>query len=365
MKIVYLSLAKFPSQAANTIETIKFCDALASEGHDVTLLVPATKQKADIGSIKDFYGIEYDFDIQFVPIARFLSKSWGYMLALPRILKKINPDLVYGRSIHGCFIASVLGFNTMLELHEPVPDGKFFQRLAVRFLANANNSKLVSISHSLRFFLLDRDNLADDSIFVIPLGATNVVCRKANLLNENKSLLNFGYVGSFSERRGVGLIIHLADTIKYASFHIIGGRGDLPKRLLERENVFLYGFIPHRKVIEYIEALDVGLLLNKGTVKIKGVFDDFTSPLKLYEYMMCGKPVLSSDLPVLGEVVERKFAVILSLNKRNEWASKVKKLVQPRVRRVMGINAKRRFLDRYDRRLRVRFLIRRFREVCK
>jgi glycosyltransferase involved in cell wall biosynthesis len=57
--------------------------------------------------------------------------------------------------------------------------------------------------------------------------------------------------------------------------------------------------VPHHRVAEYLRAADVGLLLYPPTRYLS----EFSSPLKLVEYLACGLPIVATDLPALRELV--------------------------------------------------------------
>jgi glycosyltransferase involved in cell wall biosynthesis len=67
-----------------------------------------------------------------------------------------------------------------------------------------------------------------------------------------------------------------------------------------QDKVELLGHIPHDEVPKYIAASDIGIALFHPTKRLMKT----SYPLKLFEYMICGKPVIVSDLPVMKKVIE-------------------------------------------------------------
>jgi glycosyltransferase involved in cell wall biosynthesis len=53
----------------------------------------------------------------------------------------------------------------------------------------------------------------------------------------------------------------------------------------------------------------------------------YLSPMKLFEYLASGRAVLSSDLPVLREVLDDRIAVLLPPGDLGAWASALETLI--------------------------------------
>jgi glycosyltransferase involved in cell wall biosynthesis len=52
----------------------------------------------------------------------------------------------------------------------------------------------------------------------------------------------------------------------------------------------------------------------------------YLSPMKLFEYLACGRAILSSDLPVLQEVLNISNAILLPPDDIETWAQAIKRL---------------------------------------
>ena len=120
MNIVYVANSKIPSSQANSIHVMKMCQAFAENGHRINLLVPdydGTSTESTLQNLFDNYSVKQVFGISRIKI-RF-NKGGIYLfgfLASFYYLKK-QPDVVYGRSLVGCFFAALFGFKTIFEMH--------------------------------------------------------------------------------------------------------------------------------------------------------------------------------------------------------------------------------------------------------
>jgi N-acetylglucosaminyl-diphospho-decaprenol L-rhamnosyltransferase len=104
-----------------------------------------------------------------------------------------------------------------------------------------------------------------------------------------------GYVGTLhASRLDVELLAELAGRREAWSFVLLGPNeltAEQSGRLLGLENVHYVGVRPHAEVRGYLEALDVGLLPHRVTE-----FTRSLDPLKLYEYLAAGLPIVATDL---------------------------------------------------------------------
>jgi glycosyltransferase involved in cell wall biosynthesis len=50
----------------------------------------------------------------------------------------------------------------------------------------------------------------------------------------------------------------------------------------------------------------------------------FFSPMKLFEYLACGRVILSSDLPVLREVLNESNSILLPPDDAGAWVSAIR-----------------------------------------
>ncbi|MDP7447733.1 MAG: glycosyltransferase family 4 protein, partial [Candidatus Latescibacteria bacterium] len=80
----------------------------------------------------------------------------------------------------------------------------------------------------------------------------------------------------------------------------------LSRELGIAERVRFVGQVPYAQVPEWLVAADVGVVLYKPTRPVPG------DPMKIYEYMACGLPVLAGDYPHYGGIVDEAEAGIVA-----------------------------------------------------
>ena len=70
------------------------------------------------------------------------------------------------------------------------------------------------------------------------------------------------------------------------------------------------------------------------------------SPLKIFEYMAWGLPVICSDLPVLKEVLSNQYnALLVPPDQSDYWVDAIKKISSDnKLRRSLAQNSRKKFL---------------------
>ena len=126
-----------------------------------------------------------------------------------------------------------------------------------------------------------------------------------------------GYTGHFYAGRGMGLMLEMAKAFPDVHFLWVGGQpADVTfwkERLLKEnvENIVLTGFVDNAVLPQYQAAADV-LLMPYGTaIAGSGGGDsvEIASPMKMFEYMAAGRAIITSDLPVIHEVLDEETAL--------------------------------------------------------
>ena len=350
-RIAYLSQAIIPSREANSVHVMKMCDALATAGCDVTLVARSGRSS---DSPHQLYGTSGRVRLELVPnrtstVARSLLSIIGVL----RVWKRGATSAI-GRDLAACYAAAQLGMKVSFETHEP-SDRVTGIKLAVftRLITHANFRRLIVITQTLKDDYEQRFKLTAGRILVVPDAASEHSDAVVPLRREG--ILAVGYVGQLYAGKGMEVIGPLAGRCPWADFHVVGGRdvdvsywraryGSLP-------NLRFHGFVPHGLTDGYRNAFDVVLAPFQKRITIAGEGDiaNFTSPLKIFEYMAAGKPILCSDLPVLREVMrDGENCLLLPPDDLDAWALALARLRDaPELQSRLGRTARAEFLERY------------------
>lgn len=176
----------------------------------------------------------------------------------------------------------------------------------------------VVISEAMKAMLVERGGPAD-RISVVPNGVEVARFGPAphRELSELRAKLNIaantrvhGYVSNISAREGHGVLLRAHAEL--VSLHpdlvcLIVGEGPLRERI-EREarelgvakSVRITGEVPHERIHLYYRLFDVFVV-----PRIRDYASDYVTPIKPFEAMAAGRPVVMSDLPVTHEILGR------------------------------------------------------------
>lgn len=266
--------------------------------------------------------------------------SFSFFFSLFSLFKKYRFDFIYARySLLNCTglllrwwfqVPLVLEYNgSEVWVYDNWGEQRYFKlnRLA-RYIEKLNVTHadyLVVVSQPLKDDLV-RQGVFGGKILVNPNGVDldafdpiALATQRANIRErfglENKFVV--GFVGTFSYWHGIELLAEVIPLVlsQCSQVHfLLIGDGPL-KGYLERElsrlgissaSVTLVGFVAQIEAKNYLAACDTFI---SPTQPNKDGSPFFGSPIKLFEYLSMGKPVIASRLEVLQEIISPACSV--------------------------------------------------------
>ena len=371
MRIVYLFPSTIPSRSANSIHIMKMCQAFAKNGHEVILIIPDKKKDREkkIQDVYTYYGVDTCFEIIKIPWLKIKGLRRRFFALLAAIKAKNNrPSIVYTRCIFCCFFAISFGLSVIFEIHAPMENKKKIQKLLFsKVIKSSKLQNIVVITHSLKEHYEEKYPLREGLIRIAPDGADPVSKNAIPVVLPNKDhRLQVGYVGHLYKGKGFEEIVSRLPTIcEFADFHILGGRDDLlnlyKKKYSKIKNLKFHGYMPHAKTVVYLLAFDIVLLPNQNIMYTSDKDRDigqWTSPLKLFEYMAAGRPIIASNIPVLREILEDEGnALLCQPDDVQAWSFALKRLQDKDLRHKLGFKAYKDFMNNYTWKIRAQKIL--------
>lgn len=335
-KILYITNARIPTEKAHGKQIMETCRALSELGTEMLLIVPRRLNRIKTDPFV-FYGLNRNFvirkvfclDLMFLPVfkpfAFFVETATFVVSALFSALFNRKGSLVYTRDLSIAFLFSLF-WPTVYEIHNLSGKGNIFIKIAGQKCRNliviSQNLKqdLVKIGVSESKIILARDGV-DVRKFSISLGKT-WVRRKLNL-PLNKDIIV--YTGHLYSWKGADLLAEAAERLSgVCDVYLIGGTQEdinFFRKKYQSPNLHLVGYRSESEIPLWLRAADLLVLPNSGKEKISS---HYTSPLKLFEYMASGTPILAADLSSLREVLNKDNAEFFKPDDLSSLAHKIK-----------------------------------------
>ena len=315
------------------------CSAFSENDINTTLLVTASKDsKKNFSNLKNkiwnFYGVKNRFSIEWLnfiyPNIRF--KHFFHGLFVTFYLRRNNYSIIYTRSEWVAIFSSILiKKKTILELHNF--KNTLSQKIIIRLsLSNAFIS-LVCISNALKNELIKygfnknilvAHDAVDLDLFNVNVDANQI--KKKYDLNMTKPIIT--HIGSIRKGRGFNTIINAAKDMKEFLFVFVCGHSadiEIINKQKDKKlsNVKFIDFLANAEIPSILKISDALLMTyssNLDTLR-------FTSPLKMFEYMASGKPLISSDYPVLREILNEKNSLLIESSNSNVLQNAIIKII--------------------------------------
>ncbi|OGD40821.1 hypothetical protein A2833_00760 [Candidatus Azambacteria bacterium RIFCSPHIGHO2_01_FULL_44_55] len=345
LHLIYIANSRIPTTKAHGFQIMKMCEAFSRAGADVELWIPRR-----FNPIKDlpfrYYDMREVFDIKklpvldLIPLSKVLgpianmveSVSFAFFVLLR--LSKTHVDLIYSRDQFVLWFLSFFKNNIVHEVHSFPRNPRVYKRIWLRA------RKIVTITQGLKD-LIARQGIDAAKIIVAPDGVDielfNLICQsKEELrleLNLSKEEFFVGYVGKFKTlgmEKGIHTMIEsLALLGRDIKMVFVGGEENEIKEykaLASRFNVLprcvFIGYQPYSKAVRYIKAMDVLAI----PFPDRPHYAFYASPLKLFEYMASGRPIIASDLPALREILNEKNGLFFRPESAEDFAKAIRML---------------------------------------
>lgn len=352
MKLYYFSGTKLPSQNPQSIHVMKMAQALSKVGHEVTLFA-RTAAPVLAEDLFQSYDTDPCFELK-------LSSSVVPAALASRSLRKVSkPDIAFGHDYYALNKAAQMGVPVIYEAQR-LPRRRMNRHILGKLFKNGNLKAIVTVSDVLKQALLNYyPSLKPEQIFVAHDGADliNYLDRPAKQLETLKGredAFNIGYAGSLHQGKGLALISRIAKIRPEYDFHVLGGTQKEVQRLQTNnrlKNIHFYGHRDHVEVPSYLKAFDICIApyQHRALIKTGRNTSRWISPMKLFEYMAAGKPILCSNLPIIREIVTHDYnAILLPASDEEEWAETIDELHDDaEIGKALGQNAYESLKDNY------------------
>lgn len=329
--ILYILNQRIPTEKAYGIQVVKMCEAFADLGFKVELATP-WRQNPIEGDIFTYFNVRNNFKHRVLPgIDFYLPGKFdsvavnvkSFLSALELFFQTVFSkfDFIYSRDELPLYLLSFFKHDLCFEAHKFSQKKSFFYR---RF--KKAGVKLITISEGLK---KEFEAFGFDSILVahdgVDLNEFNISkskedCRSSLQLPQDKKII--GYVGqlrTMGMEKGIESLIeayiHLRQSSSNLTMVVVGGSGKdlqaykniIKQKVLSEDDILFTGQKEHSMIPMFLKSFDVLTMPFPDTKH----YASYMSPLKLFEYMASGRPIIASNLPTVAEVLNSTNAVLV------------------------------------------------------
>ncbi len=318
MRIFLIYHGRFPSEKAASLFAGKSAEAFADVGADVMLLVPNRRGRSGHDAY-DAFDLRRNFKTVYLPsvslygipfVGRFSHRVSYFFFALSVLLflffNAKRSDCVYSNESWPLFVASLFFSNTTYEVHDFPEKNFWFYRLLFRRVRHLLATNLWKARE------LERQCNVPRSKIIVELNAVDLApYENAPSRKEARTQLNLPmgktvvYTGHLYSWKGVDTLIEAARLMPEVAVYLVGGTEHYVREYRRKygtiPNLHIIGHRSHDEMPLWQKAADVLVLPNTAKEEISA---RYTSPMKLFEYMASGTPIVASDLPSVREIAD-------------------------------------------------------------
>jgi glycosyltransferase involved in cell wall biosynthesis len=315
-----------PSDPVGLVRLWTLARQLAERGDSVTVLPPRYRSAL----------LQQGFTtapIPLLPWAVLRPLSYAVFSCIVGLMRayRSRPDVVYYRwmdSPHPLLFARLVGAQCVCEVNgEPVPDWSETDRRLKRRLkhwlasfALSRCDRVVVLTDGLRDLVVRRYCVAAERVAVLPSGTDTglfvpqdaATCRRRIGVGLERDYI--GFVGSFYRYQGLQCLLDAMAIIRRTmpSVHLLLiGDGEAALELRQQADrlglnpcITWAGRIPYQEVPTWIGAMTLCVAPFRGD---RGE----TSPVKIFDYLACGKPVIASAIPSVSATFVQEAGIAL------------------------------------------------------
>lgn len=314
MRILYPFSEPLPLPKARGLQVAWMVDALCATGVHVTLAYVPSPNGHPLQPI----GKAIPQNLQLLPLSRhwpFPFQRWHsvkrFASMLDREIEKARPDVIFVR--HFKLAEHLLRLRPNLpliyEAHEvfatTAPERKQIRTRRSEAFVLQNASGVVYISEAVQTAVRTAYRVGGSEIILHSGVSIPDSIPEKDWQHCGRHII---YAGSFYGWKGADDLVAAASMLPGCRCTLLGGEADEVERLAARvvpdgAEVILLPRLPADQVMAHLSRACIAVLPNRA----EGV-SQFTSPLKLFEYMGAGCAVVAADLPSIREVLSSNEA---------------------------------------------------------
>lgn len=346
-KILYLSISRLPTEKANGLQTVKMCEYFARH-YDIELMYPKRFNKINsnilyyYNCINKFQITEvktYDFKYRNFILFRDLINNYNYKFhiviyffnTLLQIRKK-NFDYIFIRDYYLLYLFYKLNINLdkiIFEVHS-IPKNRLFTKIIEKILCTIFISKKNFDKYKSNIKL--KSILLPDASEIREITYSSIIENKFKF----KNYINLAYIGKVQAKGYKKISFFIESLYFYLNSNnskirllIIGdsltnldykSQTYCKKMLIDNKLKFI-DHIKYRNLNKIYSIIDIACIPYQ-----KNNHTEYASPLKIFEYIMFNKPILTSNVGDTLDIFNKNEAYIYEENNHQSLVDNLKNI---------------------------------------
>lgn len=338
-QLVYLGRSRLHRSRANLLQTLNTVSALESIGVRARLYLPPWPRRLDARVVAARAGVSQALDLRRSPLLHPRWGFWPFVRRHRRMLRRARA--VYTRTPEIALALAAASIRCHLEVHEvnKLAGGPALGRITALHQSGLI-ATLLPISGGAARQLIDAG--ADAARVVVAPSGVNVSAfaavpaPDAAQLDRPRVLC----LGRMNAQRGLAVFQAAADA--GCRVTMVGDQDEAVRRDGRFE---VLPFVPAREAPAWYGRCDLVLLPYQPDLPQAASM----SPIKLFEAMAAGRPIIASDLPTIREVLEHeRTGLLVAAGDTAAWLAAIDRLREDRALALRLGEAARRQAAQYD-----------------
>lgn len=343
LRILYVADTRLPTEKAHGLALMKLSEAFAQAGALVEVVAPklwtrSGKDPFQYYGVNNIFSITYLFSLDLLPL-RFMRPllyliqvttfSFHAFVHVQRLLKTNQQrTVIFSHDYIPLYFLSFLPTPFYYDIHH-FPGSNFMYRRVMKMACGFSVQTKWKIEELQKKF-----GISPDKITYWPNGTDVELFASTISKEEARERLEIKikgpvamYTGQFFGWKGVETFIasiaHMPPEITYLC---VGGTPEDTETLRQKtveahdKRVVFVPFQRRHTMPMWLRSADVLVLPNTGKQKVSRYY---TSPMKLFEYMASGRPIVSSRLPSIEEIVDDTLVYFAEADNPQSFAEQI------------------------------------------
>ena len=334
-KIIFVANARIPTNKAHGAQIMQMCKAFADKNIQVELVMPRRKNTIKQGEF-EFYHLAGSFKITRLPCLSFehfgfTLQTISFFLVLRLYLLIQNYSYVYSRD----YLSSVMSRRVLLELHHLPNKKRFLFRYCIK-RAHA----VFTITNCMKKELVEITKINKEKTHVLPTGID--IDRFCTMLSKNEARVRLGlpenvyilgYCGKFKTMgmsKGLDELVKALSIVREKNLLLYAIGADSDAEIKEYADLASLHDVKERvRFAKHIKNTEVPLALTACDALVMNYpsnkhYNCYMSPVKMFEYMASKRPIITSRLPSVCEILDEESALFHVPSSIKQLASSIR-----------------------------------------